>query len=146
MDSEETLLKPAVSFLKTSADGSPYLEGWRCQACQEVFLEGRRACPRCCSIASLKPEALATTGKLYNYTIVHRSFPGVITPFVSAIVDLDGGGTIKGNLIDIEPDIRCIAFDMPVEVVFRDAGRTDQAGSRYLAYFFVPKSTEGLLS
>jgi hypothetical protein len=38
---------------------------------------------------ALKPERLANTGRLYNYTIVHRSFPGVETPFISAIVDLE---------------------------------------------------------
>ena len=35
---------------------------------------------------------------------MHRSFPGIEVPYVSAIVDLEGGGTIKGNLINIEPD------------------------------------------
>ena len=50
-------------------------------------------------------------------------------PFISAIVDLDGGGTLKGNLVDIEPDIAKLKFDMPVKVVFRDAGRADKAGN-----------------
>jgi hypothetical protein len=27
---------------------------------------------------------------------------------------------------------------MPAKVVFRDAGRKDQAGNSYLSYFFVP--------
>ena len=56
----------------------------------------------------------------------------------SAIVDLDGGGTLKGNLLDVEPDPAKIKFDMPVKVVFRDAGRKDKEGNSYLAYFFVP--------
>ena len=43
-------------------------------------------------------------------------------PYISAIVDLDGGGTVKGNLIDCEPDPEKIDFDMPVEMVMqRDA-------------------------
>ena len=36
--------------------------------------------------ASLDLAALAETGKLYDFTVVHRSFPGVKTPFVDAIV------------------------------------------------------------
>ena len=84
---------------------------------------------------------LPETGKLYSYSIVHRSFPGIEVPYVSAIVDLDDGTAIKGNLINIEPDPDKIEFDMPVEVVFDDAlGRKDSDGNSYLSYFFQPKS------
>ena len=84
---------------------------------------------------------LPETGKLYSYSIVHRSFPGVEVPYVSAIVDLDDGTAIKGNLINIDPDPEKIEFDMPVEVVFDDAlGRKDSDGNSYLSYFFQPKS------
>lgn len=140
MSNAEVRLKPAAPFLKSPEGGDPYLEGWRCQECKEVFLADRRACPKCFAVGALKPEKLAGSGKLYNYTIVHRSFPGVEVPFISAIVDLDGGGTVKGNLLGVEPKVENIAFDMPVDVVFRDAGRTDKKGDRYLAYFFVPKA------
>ena len=47
---------------------------------------------------------LSETGVLHSYAIVFRSFPGIDVPYISAIVDLDGGGTIKGNLINIDPD------------------------------------------
>jgi len=83
---------------------------------------------------------LANTGTLYAYSIVHRSFPGIEVPYVSAIVDLDGGGTVKGNLIGIDPDPEKIRMGMPVEVVFKDAlGRTDKDGNHYLSYFFQPR-------
>ena len=49
---------------------------------------------------------LSNKGKLYNYTVVHRNFPGVPVPFISAIVDLDGGGCLKGNLVDMVPQPR----------------------------------------
>jgi len=81
---------------------------------------------------------LADKGTLYNFTVVHRNFPGVPVPFISAIVDLDGGGTVKGNLVDMVPSPEAIKFDMPVNVVFRDAGRKDKDGNSYLAYFFTP--------
>ena len=72
---------------------------------------------------------------------MHRSFPGIEVPYVSAIVDLDDGTAIKGNLINIAPDPEKIEFDMPVEVVFDDAlGRKDSDGNSYLSYFFQPKS------
>ena len=62
-------------------------------------------------------------------------------PYISAIVDLDGGGTVKGNLIGIEPDPENIEFDMEVDVVYKDAlGRKDSDGNSYISYFFQPAS------
>ncbi len=82
---------------------------------------------------------LGKKGKLYSYSIVRRSFSGIEVRYISAIVDLDGGGTVKGNLINVEPDPAQISFDMPVDLVFGDAlGRKDKDGNSYLAYFFQP--------
>ena len=73
---------------------------------------------------------------------MHRSFPGIEVPYISAIVDLDDGTAIKGNLIGIEPDPDQIEFDMPVDVVYDDAlGRKDKEGNAYLSYFFKPKAS-----
>ena len=87
----------------------------------------------------MSAERLSNRGKLYSYSIVHRSFPGIEVPYISAIVDLEGGGTVKGNLINIEPDPVKLEFDMAVEVVFGDAlGRKDKDGNSYISYFFQP--------
>lgn len=81
---------------------------------------------------------LGTRGRLYSFTIVHRSYPGVRVPFISAIVDLEGGGTVKGNLLEVEPDPGAIAFGMPIDVVFRDAGLANPEAAGHVAHFFVP--------
>ena len=84
---------------------------------------------------------LANSGTLYTYSIVHRSFPGIDVPYISAIVDLDGGGTVKGNLINVDPEPEKIEFGMPIEVVYDDAlGRKDSEGNSYLSYFFQPSN------
>jgi uncharacterized OB-fold protein len=129
---------PVVSFLKIPEDGEPYLEGYKCGACGEVFLGERMVCAACGARNKLGAVRLADKGTLYNFTVVHRNFPGVPVPFISAIVDLEGGGTLKGNLVDMVPSPEAIKFDMPVNVVFRDAGRKDKDGNSYLAYFFTP--------
>jgi hypothetical protein len=132
---------PVVEFLKVPADGEPYLEGYRCAACGAVVLGPRPACPKCSARGQMEPTRLADTGSLYAYSIVHRSFPGIDVPYVSAIVDLEGGGTVKGNLINVEPDPAKIPFGMPVEVVYKDAlGRKDRDGNTYLSYFFQPRA------
>ncbi len=131
-------IKGAVSFLKIPKDGAPYLAGAKCRACGEVYVGDRTVCGKCFARDKMDAVKLADRGKLYNFTVVHRNFPGVPVPFISAIVDLDGGGTLKGNLLGVEPDPAKIKFDMPVKVVIRDAGRKDKEGNSYLAYFFEP--------
>jgi hypothetical protein len=130
---------PAVDFLKIPADGSPYLEGHKCAACGAVYLGERSTCSKCGARGKLAPVKLADRGHLYVYSIVHRSFPGVQVPYVSAIVDLEGGGTVKGNLMGAGSDPEKIKMGMPVKVVFKDAlGRKDKEGNAYLSYFFEP--------
>jgi uncharacterized protein len=81
---------------------------------------------------------LGEQGRLYSYTIVYRSYPGIKVPFISAIVDLDGGGTVKGNLLEVEPDPTRLPFDMPVRMVFRDAQLASAEGGGHTAHFFIP--------
>jgi len=132
---------PVVEYLKLPEDGEPYLEGHKCGDCNSIFLGEREVCSNCTARGKIKPVKLSNKGKLYSYSITFRSFPGIDVPYISAIVDLEGGGTIKGNLIDCEPDPEKIEFDMPVEVVFDDAlGRKDAEGNSYISYFFKPIS------
>jgi uncharacterized OB-fold protein len=130
---------PVVPFLKIPDGGEPYLEGCVCQRCEATFLAPRTVCSKCGARDQLATKRLSNQGTLYAYSIVHRSFPGVEVPYVSAIVDLEGGGSIKGNLVNVEPNPKKIAFGMPVEVVYKDAlGRKDADGNAYLSYFFQP--------
>ncbi len=132
---------PVVEYLKIPDGGDPYLEGHKCGGCGAIFLGARNVCSKCGARDQMDTVKLSNSGKLYSFSIVHRSFPGIDVPYVSAVVDLDDGVAIKGNLIDVEPDPEKIAFDMPVDVVFDDAlGRKDRDGNAYLSFFFKPKS------
>jgi uncharacterized OB-fold protein len=64
----------------------------------------------------------------------------VEVPYVSAIVDLEGGGTVKGNLVGIDPDPEKVKMGMPVQVVYRIAPRKDAEGHEYLTYYFEPRA------
>jgi hypothetical protein len=128
-------------FLKIPDDGEPYLEGCACKRCNAIFLGPRAVCSKCGARDQMETRRLSNAGTLYAYSIVHRSFPGVAVPYVSAIVDLEGGGSVKGNLINVEPDPKQLPFGMPIEVVYKDAlGRKDNEGNAYLSYFFQPRS------
>ena len=131
---------PAVGYLKIPENGKPYLQGCKCSACGAVFLGERDNCSKCGARGGMEEVELSNQGELYSYCIVHRSFPGIEVPYVSAIVDLEGGGTVKGNLINVEPEPDKIPFGMPVEVIYDDAlGRKDRDGNSYLSYFFQPR-------
>ena len=133
-------LLPVVPFLKIPEAADPYLEGSRCKSCDSFFLGERSTCSSCGTRDQLETVQLSNRGELYVYSIVCRSFPGIDVPYVSAIVDLEGGGTVKGNLINIDPEPEKIQMGMPVEVVYQKAPRKDAEGNEYLAYYFQPKS------
>ena len=132
--------RPVVPYLKIPGVGDPYLEGHECGKCRAILLKATPVCPSCGARGSLAPKRLSNRGELYVYSIVHRSFPGIETPYVSAIVDLEGGGTVKGNLIGIEPTPEKIKMGMPIEVVYKKAPRKDAEGNEYLTYYFQPRA------
>lgn len=139
MSEEASAPLPAVPYLKLPEGGDPFLEGQKCGKCGSIFLGERKVCSKCGTRGGFSAVKLADTGRLHVFSIVHRSFPGIEVPYVSAIVDLDGGGTVKGNLIGIDPDPEKIQFGMPVKVVYKDAlGRKDKEGNSYISYFFQP--------
>jgi uncharacterized OB-fold protein len=131
---------PVVPFLKIPERGDPYLEGQRCTGCGAIFLGERSTCSSCGSRGGFEAKKLSNAGELYVYSIVYRSFPGVEVPYVSAIVDLDGGGTVKGKLVNIEPDPQKVKMGMPVEVIYEIAPTKDAEGNEYLTYYFQPRS------
>jgi uncharacterized OB-fold protein len=131
--------RPATSYTRIDETGAPYLSGSRCDVCATVFLGSRENCARCCARGQMQAVRLAARGRLYSYTIVYRSYPGIRVPFISAIVDLEEGGTIKGNLLEVEPHPGNLTYGMPVRVVFRGAESALGAeASGYVAHFFVP--------
>jgi uncharacterized protein len=134
-DCESTPLRTLAPFVKIDTDGKPYLEGFKCTACGEVLALGsRRACPKCATVGALQPIRLAERGRLYTYTVVRRSYPGVQTPFIAALVDLDGGGAIKGNLIGMDPD--SVRFDMPLQVEFETITVAGESSARHVRHVF----------
>ncbi len=147
MDGSAVAPKPVVPFLKTSSGGGdPFLEALACERCGKLFLDARRHCAACGARDALAPKRLAQTGQLHAYTVVYRSFPGVNVPYVSAVVDLDGGGTVKGNLLDVAADPRAIEIGMRVRLRYslieRAANAKGQSLPAILTYAFVPEESK----
>ena len=129
---------PIVPFLKTAADGTPYLEQSVCGSCKAVYFGAPMACPKCFARDSFTASPAPTKGELRKYSIVHRSFPGTEVPFISAVVAFEGGGVLKGNLMGVDPDPAKIKLGSTVETSFQIAPKKDKDGNEYLMYCFKP--------
>lgn len=129
---------PITSLLQIPESGDPFLEGLKCKSCNAISLKPRLACGKCGGRDTTEPFRLSNKGTLHTFSIIYRAFPGIDVPFVSAVADLEGGGTIKTNLIGIEPDHEKIQLGMDVNVVYEIASRKDGEGNEYLAYFLKP--------
>ena len=80
---------------------------------------------------------LGTTGVVRSFAIVHQAAPGVPVPYVSSVVDLDGGGDVKANVVNVEPDPKTVSLGMKVRLTTFLAG-TDDEGTEAVAFGFEP--------
>src|SRR5262245_51004915 len=145
---EEHKQRPIAEMLRLpkSPGEKPYLVGYRCKKCGATYIgEGRVACSKCTSDGQIEETKLSDRGTLYVYSIVHQSVPGVPVPYISAIVDLPEGVSVRCNLVDIEPDPAKIQFGMPVEMVTRKVRERKEKNAEgveeiidIIAFFFRP--------
>jgi uncharacterized OB-fold protein len=125
---------PMVGYLVL--DGEPHLVAKECTNCGAVYFDRRNACAKC-GKTEFGEKRMENTGKVRAFTIVQRAAPGVPTPYVSAVIDLDGGGMVKANLVEVEPDPRKIELGMPVRLTTFVAG-TDDESNEAVAFGYAP--------
>lgn len=125
---------PVVGYLALGA--SPHLVANTCAACGARYFDRRNACAHCGG-REFNQKPVATTGKVRAFTIVERAAPGVKTPFVSAVIDLDDGARVQSNVIDCEPDPDHVALGMAVKLKTYVVG-TDDNGTEAVAFGFAP--------
>ena len=126
---------PIVDYLVLD-DGAPHLVANRCDTCGALYFDRRNACAKC-SGRSFTKERLADDGKVRSFTIVHRAAAGVPTPYVSAIVDLSGGGVVKANVLNVEPSPDHVRFGMDVRLTTTVAG-VDDEGTEAVQFGYEP--------
>ena len=136
-----TTARPIVPFL--ALGDHPHLLGLRCRSCGATYLKsGRVACSKCGTAASFEDVALSDRGKLWVYSIVHQSAPGIPVPYVAAIVDLPEKVSVRCTLIDVPPDPAKLPFGMPVRMITKKV-RTDKEGRDVIAFFYTPDEAGG---
>ncbi len=127
---------PLVSYLVLGDE--PHLVAQECENCGARFFDRRNACGSC-GARGFTPAAVATTGHLRSFSIVHRADRGVPVPFVSAIVETVDGTTVRANLCDVAPNPDSVHLGMPVRLVTYPVS-TDSEGTECVAFGFAPNS------
>jgi uncharacterized protein len=125
---------PYVGYLSLGDD--PHLVASECTACGALFFDRRNACASCGG-RDFAARRLANDGVLRAFTIVHRASAEVRVPYVSGIVDLDGGGVVKANIVGIDPEPGNVALGMKVRLTTFPIG-TDAGGTEAVAFGYQP--------
>ena len=124
---------PFVDYLVLGDD--PHLVAHECTACGARFFDRRNACAAC-GATEFADQPVSTTGEVRAFTIVAFAAPGVPVPFVAAVVDCDGT-SVRGNVINVEPDPEHVTLGMKVRLTTYSLG-TDEHGTEAIGFGFEP--------
>ena len=125
---------PLVDYL--SLDDPPHLVANECVSCGARFFDRRNACAACGKAEGFESVDVPTEGELRSFTIVAFAAPGVPVPFVAGVVDC-GGTSVRGNIVNIEPDPDHVPLGMKVRLTTFPIG-TDSAGTEAIGFGFEP--------
>ncbi len=116
------------------------LVGTKCPSCGRVYFPPRDVCPYCHreSVGKMQKYELKPTGKVYSFTVVYQDIPDFkeLKPYVMAIVEMDDGPKITGQIVDVSPEE--VNIGMPVRAVFRKIREDGPSGIIEYGYKFVP--------
>ena len=122
---------PLVDYLVLGDD--PHLVANECTSCGARYFDRRNACANC-SGTDFKKADVSTTGELRAFTIVAFAAPGVPTPFVAGVIDCDGT-SVRGNVINTDPDPEHVQLGMKVKLATYSIG-TDDNGAEAIGFGF----------
>jgi len=124
---------PLVEYLVLG--DAPHLVANQCTSCGAKFFDRRNACAACFGTEFTKVD-VPTDGEVRSFTIVTFAAPGVPVPFVAAVVDC-GGTSVRGNVINTEPDPDHVKLGMKVRLATYSLG-TDDNGTEAIGFGFEP--------
>jgi hypothetical protein len=111
------------------------LIGYKCKQCGFVeFPEPRRTCKACRAPAEFEEIQMFPRGKIVSFVVQHRLPEGFETPLPLAVIDLENGARVYGQIIECTPEELKVGLEVEAEFrVFYD----DQGLSVY-SYKFRP--------
>ena len=125
---------PIVDYLVLGDE--PHLVAKECTSCGARFFDRRNACAACGKSEGFRSVDIPTEGELRSFTIVAFAAPGVPVPFVAGLVDC-GGTSVRGNVVNIEPDPEHVQLGMKVRLTTFPIG-TDSSGTEAIGFGFEP--------
>ena len=114
---------------------NPHLVANECTSCGARFFDRRNACASCFGTSFRKAD-VPTEGEVRAFTIVAFAAPGVPVPFAASVVDC-GGTSVRGNIVNTEPDADHVSLGMKVRLTTFPIG-TDASGVEGVNYGFEP--------
>jgi uncharacterized OB-fold protein len=126
---------PLVDYLVLG--DQPHLVANECTSCGARFFDRRNACANC-SGTEFRAVDVPNEGELRAFTIVAFAAPGVPVPFVAGVIDCDGT-SVRGNIINTEPDPDHVTLGMKVRLATYQVG-TDDEGTEAVGFGFEPIS------
>ena len=113
--------------------------GAKCNNCSKTYFPSRAMCPECGRKSLGKMEKFKFSGKgtVYSTTVVHEAHEqyNMLKPYTIALIDLDEGAKILGQVIDCEPED--VKIGTRVRSTLRKLGEEGKAGIIYYGYKFV---------
>lgn len=115
------------------------LIGYRCKHCGFVeFPEPRKICKRCRQPSEFLEIQMKPYGRVISFVVQHRLPEGFETPLPLAVIDLEGGARVYGQMTECKPDEMKIG--MSVEAEYRIF--YDDDGLHIYSYKFRPRRDE----
>jgi uncharacterized protein len=124
---------PLVNYLVLGQN--PHLVANECSKCGARFFDRRNACASCFG-TEFRIVDIPNEGELRAFTIVSQAAPGVKVPFVAGVVDC-GGTSVRGNVINTEPDAEHVTLGMAVRLATYSLG-TDDNGTEAIGFGYEP--------
>lgn len=113
--------------------------GVKCGICNKTYFPPRMVCPNCGrkSIGKMEKFKFSGTGAIFSRTVVHEAHKQfeMQKPYIIALVELDEGSKILGQIIDCEPDD--VQIGTRVRSTLRKLGEDGKSGTIYYGYKFV---------
>ncbi|MCP4434536.1 MAG: hypothetical protein GY812_03425 [Actinomycetia bacterium] len=127
---------PLVDYLVLGDE--PHLEASECTSCGARYFDRRNACASCGAAGEdqFRSVAVPNEGQLKAFTIVSFAAPGVPVPFVAGVIDC-AGTSVRGNVVNVEPDADHVRLGMKVRLTTFAIGE-DGEGTEAIGYGYEP--------
>jgi uncharacterized OB-fold protein len=124
---------PLVDYLVL--DDPAHLVANECVACGARYFDRRNACASC-EGTEFRQVDVPTEGEVRAFTIVTFAAPGIPVPFVASVVDC-GGTSVRGNLVNVDPDPEHVRLGMNVRLTTFPIA-ADSEGTEAIGFGFEP--------